>query len=159
MMHFQNPEEKINNNFIVDLLNFISKNGFSHHDLVMMGKESYLSNKNGVLGDRLAKNKTPQELLESIFIDNIDYFDRNFNYSITNLSDKIARVKVQQNEDVAEILKKRQLGSRELSIYKSGVMSSFPRYIGQPSAKVQLIKCSHDNNSYCEYEFTFKKQS
>ncbi len=156
--HLSNPDELINNNFIVDLLHILKTSGFSDEQILKTGEQSYDSNKNTDLGRTFAKYKSPSELMPGIFEEHIDYYDRNFSYKIKKLNNDYCLLDVTQNNDVADSLGKEKIGSSLLSLYKTGVMSSFPKYIGLPNAEVKLLQCAHQNAPTCRYEMKFFKQ-
>ncbi len=156
--HLSNPDELINNNFIVDLLDVLKKNGFTEEQILKTGEESYYSNKNSDVGRIFAKYKTPSKLIPGIFEEHIDYYDRNFTYKIIKLNDNSCQLEVSQNNEVAESLGKTKIGSTLLSLYKAGVMTSFPKYIVLPNAEVKLVRCAHQNAPACRYEMKFFKQ-
>lgn len=153
---FLDPEAPINNLFIVDLLQFLSKVGFTDLELFMMGAHSAHSNKNSPIAKKIKKSKTPQKLMQLMIEDRItDLYDQNFYYELQELKEEHCVVNIHQREAVAESLKLNKMGSKQLSINKAGVFSSMTCLAGFPQSKVIRTKSTHEGNDYCQYRLEF----
>jgi hypothetical protein len=156
--HFDNNDEMINNSFIVDLMNEISKRGYSRQDIIEMGENSYICNKDNLLGMSLKKRKTSKELLEYIFQEAIVHFDKNYHYKIHQLTEDFCEVRLFQNQDVLDALKIPKMGSPLVSLMKQGVINSFPRYIGNVDFKTTIVKSIYNNDEYCSYQINYSEK-
>jgi len=148
---FLDPDELINNNFIVDLFDQLLRDGYGLEDIVKMGEYSYDSIKGTDFGKKLEKQRNKKEVLEYIFVQAIDAFDNNFDYKIKRLNSAQCLLEVRQNEQVAAAMGKKKIGSFPLSISKIGVMSTFARHIGQKDFKVELVRSAYNGQPCCEY--------
>lgn len=155
--HFLNPDEEINNHFICDLLEILSERGFSPQMILKMGEASFDSIKDTKLGRIFSSYQDVQSLYEGIFYEHVEHFDLNFDYTICSFSRDQCVVQVRQNDEIAELLNKKKIGSHLLSFYKSGVISSFTKYLSLSTSKVRLTKCAHLGDSFCEYEISFPR--
>lgn len=154
-LQFQNPDELINNNFIVDLLDQLLRDGYSVKEIIEMGENSYEVIKGTDLGRKFHEQRSKKEILEYIFVEAIDSFDKNFNYSLKKLDSSSCVLQVTQNNDVAQAMGKRKIGSVPLSLLKLGVLSTFSRHIGQRDFDVELVKSAHHGSQFCEYSVKF----
>ncbi len=158
---FLDPNQNINNRFIVDLCDYLVKRGgFTEKDLFEMGKYSFTTNKNNHLGQALSLSPTPSAVYEQVIEDKkILHYDSNFHYIIQKMKKDFCIINIKDNEEVTNILKTKKLGSYYLSVAKAGVFASMPVYAGFDPSVVKILKCSHRGDSHCQIEITFNHQA
>lgn len=158
LQDFSDPDEVINNHFIVDLVGYLYSNGFNDQDLIGMGEISYICNKDGMIGDTLKDYDNSEDLIEYFFENAVRDFDINYKYEILDLKNNSYTVGLTQIPEVLESMKVKKLGSLEVSLMKSGVIKSLPRYAGKPDFRVTLEKSIHRGDNYCAYKIDFSNK-
>lgn len=156
--YFNDPEELINNKFLVELLDKLQAIGYAEHDFRNMGEESYEVNKTSFLAGLMSTAVSKKELIENVFTDYIKYYDSNFHYKIQKLTDTEAIVNFHQDKDVAEALKTKKLGSMNANIMKLGVLKSLPRYIDETDFDVTIPKSIHLGDSHCAFHISYQNK-
>lgn len=155
MAHFANPDDAINNRFLVDLLSKLEELSYDQNNFLRMGEESYAANRDNHLGQLQAQARSGKELIERMFTEHIKHYDTNFSYQIHRLTDCEAVIKFKQDQNVADALGTKHLGSMNANIMKMGVVKSLPRYIGAPDFDVEIPKSVHLGDSYCAYRISY----
>ena len=153
---FDNPDEIINNRFIVELLDRLFKRGYSLKEIMAMGEFSYECNKDGVLAESLGRLSSSRELLEYFFDVAVKKYDTNYKYCITKLTDEYCEVDLYQNTDVLDAMKTEKLGSPLVSLMKSGVIKTLPKFIGMDDFDVKIGKSIHAGDDHCSYVIHYK---
>ncbi len=155
---FDNPDETINNRFIVELLDRLFKRGYSLKEIMAMGEFSYECNKDGELGQSLNRLRSPKELLAYMFEVSVKKYDTNYQYKINKLTDELCEVELHQNPDVLDAMKVDKLGSPLVSLMKSGVIKTLPSFLGMDDFDVKIGKSIHAGDEHCSYLIQYKNQ-
>lgn len=155
--HFNDPEDRINNRFLVDLLNKLEELGYGHEHFINMGEESFDANRDNELGKLQAQARNTRELIERTFNELICFYDTNYHYKIERLTDTEAQISFKQDSMVAEALKAKRLGSLNADIMKMGVVKSLPRYISSADLEVTIAKSVHLGDDHSAYHIAYDK--
>lgn len=146
------PFAPINVQLMTDLCLHLSRRHFSNADLVLMGADTYESNKESLVGQLLRSCRTSAEAFELFIGDLMKLFEQNCDYRIAKMTNDKVVITVQSKRDVSLELKVREIGNEKLCFYKLGMASCVPRFIGLPSAQVRKTSCVHHGDGFCTYE-------
>jgi hypothetical protein len=153
---FVDPDAYINLQFLTDLCDHLTKLGLRPNQFKAIGYESARINKNLGFSQHILESLKIKDAYAFLFDNLMGYFDRNCEYRVVRLTETSCMVEAKQNNDVADALGKKTIGSAATCQIKSGVGASFPMSLGLPVADVRELKCIHRGDSVCTFEFNFE---
>jgi len=153
---FSDPDAYINLQFLTDLCDHLTKLGLQSNQFKAIGYESARINKNLGFSQHILESLKIKDVY-AFLVDNLmGYFDRNYKYRVVRLTETSCIVEAEQNQDVADALGKKAIGSTATCQIKAGVGASFPMSLGLPVADVRETKCVHRGDPICTFEFNFE---
>lgn len=164
--HFQindaalvNKDGYINIIFMTELLDYFRSKGLNANQLMATGSYNTLMNRETPLGAELSALGTPSAVYETMLVDRISYLEKNCDYKILRLNKNSCVLQVKSKRDVADALGLREIGSENAYLYKAGVFSATPSYLGLPFADVKETSCVHKGGSSCRFEVDYSRAS
>ena len=162
---FKNPQSKTNIMLISDVTKYLAETyKFSDDEFMSMGKQTPFSPSGKLIEEKLKDRKDIVEMLEGFLIECAQYFDKNADYRLLDISNDFATMEVIPKKDVMEELKIRshQFGNEEVCLTKMGCISSFTYFHFKRYARVEKLTSNYDggdSNRYIIDLAPFKKLS
>lgn len=147
----------VNIRFMTELFGFLRKKRLTDEHIRLIGSDTGVRSQNSALGKRLACAKSPSEVYESMIVELIAFWERNCDYQLIKLTRSNCLIKSSTNQEVAEKLRVRHVGSSNVCLFRMGLLSSAPGYIGLPFANVEEKACVHRGDPACLFEVDFRK--
>lgn len=143
---------------ITDSFEYLSKRQFQKKDFFSMGLFSYVGNADSFLGSHYSQLRNSQEILEKMWGECLDFYEKNCLYKFVKLNSQGALLEVISDPYVAEEMGVRHLGNKHICSLKAGMIASAPMYIGYPLADVTIKSCVHQGASSCLFEVKFPQK-
>lgn len=150
-----NPFDQISMKVITDAFAYMAKRQFRAADFYTMGMYTYVGNANTILAEHYAKLKNPQEILEHMIGQCLQFYEKNCIYRFIKFDQQQAVVEVMSDPRVADEMNVRHLGNEHICCLKAGWLASVPLYLGQQPLKVVHTSCVHKGDPTCRFEITF----
>lgn len=153
----KDPNAKVNIQLIAEVYEYISKYYVHPEQLDKVGAFSLYVNQTSPLSTLFQKSKSLKAGYEQTFLQAMPLFDENFNYSIESIKGEVLKVGVVQNQDIAEVLKRKNLSNEVGCVIRGGVGASFSGFLRVSAAHVNETKCVHRGDPLCLYEFNLER--
>jgi len=154
---FENPDNLVNALLTSDLCDYLLKRVRSEKIIYDVGRLSHMIKANSIFKQLLGAHCSPSEAYEKILLEFTHYFDRNSIYKIRSLTKTECKIVIRPNPEAVELLKTPIPWSRSACIYRMGVISSFPGFLGLPLATAHEEACIHWGDSECLYSLQYEK--
>lgn len=147
--------EPISIRFITDVCAYLKRRSFSTADFQAMGAYAFDGNRNSVLAKVFGQTRNSAETFELLFGDARNLYEQNCDYKILSLESHRVLVEMNSNPHVAAETGVRHLGNEATCLFKGGIFSTTPMFIGLPAATVTHTTCVHRGDSRCRYEIEY----
>ncbi|KYG65837.1 hypothetical protein AZI86_01825 [Bdellovibrio bacteriovorus] len=151
------PFAPISMQVITDALAYLGHRHFTAKDFFAMGMYSYSGNVNTLLGRFYSELETSKEVIEHMWGDCLNFYEKNCRYRFLKLNEEGALLEVSSDPHVAQEMETTHLGNEYICSLKAGMMASAPMYRGEAPAKVIERCCVHHGAPACVFEITFAK--
>lgn len=152
-----NPMDPISMRFMTDVCHTLRrKHDYTAFDFFNMGMNSYAGNQGTLIAQVFENCDSPAEVYERFLGDMMKFFELNCQYTIVQLTPDRCIVDVHSRRDVAEALRVKHLGNRELCVLKAGMLACMTGFIGRDFARVLEPLCAHRGDPCCRYEVEYK---
>jgi hypothetical protein len=147
--------DPINIQFVSDLMRFLRSRGLTDNEFLGMGMNSFSILKDTEVGNRFSRTRSLPEIYETLIYELIRHYDGNCRYRISNLTEDGCIIESVSDEDVASALEVPNTGCEEICLFRAGVFTSLPNYIGIREASVHQTRCVHWGDSHCRFVVDF----
>ncbi len=155
-LSFDDPDERVNTHFMMDLFKECVDEGLDPIHLVEMGKASLSVNKNTIVGKTLSAARTPKELFEILHGTLLGaHYDNGFDYKIHELKNDSMVLHIERLKDAHEIMGVPTIGNRQLCLYKQGAYGSFICNLNIPYPTVVESQCVYLGHPKCVYHISW----
>lgn len=152
--YFENIDNKININFVSDLVMKLQKMGFNTHDFKVVGRNTYFSTRNTHLGDYLATHTNQEDLMDDLCTNLSHLWDENFDYKLNKLSTGELVVEISPSEKGRDLLGQNVYGNPFACDYKMGIFETFPKFIGKQKSIIEKKSCIYQGDIRTQYLIT-----
>ena len=164
LRHFQiteasleNGEKPINIIFMQDLFKLIRKDCFGDLDYINIGAFSAVANKGSPLHHSLLMTNSISEAYEHLIVDLVRYYEHNCDYRLVKLTSEGCVVESTPSQSLVDAHQNYNIGSREICLCRSGILTSVPTYINEFNSKVIETRCIHQGDPICSFEVQYNR--
>ena len=150
---FYDLEKKISVALVNDLYKQMAYFNFTGHDFYKAGYLGALKFKNSpAFYQKFKAVRTPHELYELFFGQQVKYLEQNWDYKIVKVSKNKCTFRVTTRPEISDIFHTTHFGTPGFCSHKAGFGAGLLEYLQISALRVQETKCFHRNDPYCEFE-------
>lgn len=154
--YFDEPSNKINIHFFIDLLNECRRLGFKDFDYRKLASALFMSVENTFL-DTLFEGRTCYEDAYYAIQESTPYFDTNFTYEF-NIGSTGFELITKPTETISDLIHSRHLPAKLLFNYRSIIFGTMPLLCGLPAIQLEVLQCISRGDKQSRYVGRFPKR-
>jgi transcriptional regulator with XRE-family HTH domain len=154
---FNDPDAPINLRFAVDLGSYILGYQKNPQTLIEMGKHSVFTTRHSPISTLLQEERTPLRVMEKMVTDITPrLIEANYQWEIISAEPTCLTLAGRPSQDLRSYLEPHYINSFVACMFRQGVMSAVPAYVGFPLANVKKTACVSQGDPQCRFEVHFQ---